>query len=303
MKKKKISTIFLTVILNLLMISPILGQHIRKQNIIEFHKVSSEKQDYIIKITFPPNYDLENNYNVLYYLDAWFISDIVTGSYNILNRCEYVEDIVLVGISIEGTEFDFNKQRIMDFTPTKYKMSDKMKELGTEGNYPIIKSGAGENAVLMSSETTGGADEFIDFLSDKLFPFVENEYPNLDKRKGFLGHSLGGLFGVYLLQKNPTLIDDYILISGSLDWNKNEILNLELFDDFKNSSKNYQLFLSYGKSEVKRTIKSNEKFNTIIKNLNKNNFNYNLKTYEELNHHSILSRAIYDGLLFIYKNN
>lgn len=301
MKKNKISTIYLTVILNLLMVFPILGQQIREQNIIESHKISSEKQDYVIKITFPPNYDIGINYNVLYYLDAWFISDVVTGSYNILNRCEYVEDVVLIGISIEGNEFDFNKQRIMDFTPTKYKMSDKMKALGTEGNYPIIKSGAGENAVLMNSETTGGADNFIDFLSGKLLPFVESKYPNLKKRKGFLGHSLGGLFGAYLIQKEPTLIDDYILISGSLDWNENELLNEDLFDDFKNSSKFNQLFLTYGKSEIERTTKSNEKFNTIIKNLKKNNFNYSMKTYEEANHHSILSRAIYDGLLFIYK--
>jgi predicted alpha/beta superfamily hydrolase len=301
MKKKKIFAIYLTIILSTLIISPILGQEIRESNVIESHKISSEKQDYVIKITFPPNYDGENNYNVLYYLDAWFISDIVTGSYNILNRCEYVEDIILIGISIEGNEFDFNKQRIMDFTPSKYKLSDKLKALGTEGNYPIIKSGAGENAVIKNSETTGGADKFIDFLSGKLFPFVENKYPNLNKRKGFLGHSLGGLFGVYLIQKQLTFFDDYILISGSLDWNENELLEEELFDDFKNSSKFNQLFLTYGKSEIKRTTNSNEKFNTIIKNLKKNNFNYSFKSYEQANHHSILSRAIYDGLLFIYK--
>lgn len=301
MRKKKIFTIHLTVILNLLMIFPILGQQIRAKNKIESHKLSTQTQDYAIKITFPPNYDVGNNYNVLYYLDAWFISDVVTGSYNILNRCEYVEDVVLIGISIEGNEFDFNKQRIMDFTPTKHKMSDKMKALGSEVNYPIIKSGAGENAVIMNSETTGGADEFIEFLSGNLFPFVESKYPNLKKRKGFLGHSLGGLFGAYLIQKEPTLIDDYILISGSLDWNENELLKEDLFDDFKNSTKLKQVYLTYGKSEIKRTTKSNEKFNIIIENLEKENLNYIMKVYEEANHHSILSRAIYDGLFFIYK--
>lgn len=301
MRKKKIFTIHLTVILNLLMVLPILGQQLREKNQIDTHKISSEKQDYEIKITLPPNYDEGNNYNVIYYLDAWFISDVVTGSYNILNRCEYVESVVLIGISIEGNEFEFNKQRIMDFTPTKYKMSDKMKALVSAGNYPIIKSGAEENAALMNSETTGGADEFIEFLSGKLFPFIESKYPNLKKRKGFLGHSLGGLFGTYLIQKKPTLIDDYILISGSLDWNENELLKEDLFDEFKNLTKLKQLYLTYGKSEIERTTKSNETFNTIIENLEKDNLNYIMKVYEEANHHSILSRAIYDGLLFIYK--
>ncbi|QNK78190.1 alpha/beta hydrolase [Winogradskyella ludwigii] len=301
MNKKKTSTFYLTVILNILTIIPILGQEIRESNIIESHKISSENQDYLIKITFPPNYDNKRSYNVLYYLDAWFISDIVTGSYNVLNRSEYVEDIVLIGISIEGNEFDFNKQRVMDFTPTKYKLSKKFKALISKGIKPILKSGSGENAVLKNSETTGGADNFIEFLSGKLFPFIEKEYSNLNKRKGLLGHSLGALFGTYLIQKKPNLIDDYILISGPLFWNENEVLKEGLFDEFKKSSEFHQLFLSYGKLEIKRTTESNEKLNTIIESLNKNNFNYSLKAYEEANHNSILSRAIYDGLLFTYK--
>jgi predicted alpha/beta superfamily hydrolase len=98
MKKKKINTIYLIIILNILMVFQILGQQIREQNIIESHKISSKKQHYVIKITFPPNYDIGNNYNVLYYLDAWFLSDVVTGSYNILNRYEYADDVVLIGI-------------------------------------------------------------------------------------------------------------------------------------------------------------------------------------------------------------
>ncbi|WP_179318004.1 alpha/beta hydrolase [Winogradskyella undariae] len=301
MNNKKSSTFYLTVILTIMTIFPILAQEIRESNIIESHKISSENQEYLIKITFPPNYDNKKSYNVLYYLDAWFISDIVTGSYNVLNRCEYTEDIVLIGISIEGNEFDFNKQRVMDFTPTKYKLSEKHKAFVSKGNSFIVKSGAGENAVPRNSETTGGADNFIEFLSGKLLPFVEKEYSNLNKRKGLLGHSLGALFGTYLIQKKPNLIDDYILISGPLDWNENEILNEELFNEFKKSSEFHQLFLSYGKSEIQRTTESNEKLNTIIESLNKNNFNYTLKAYEEANHHSILSRAIYDGLLFTYK--
>lgn len=301
MKKEKKIAFFIILIFGLFTINFAFAQQIREQNITKLHKVSSGSQNYLIKITFPPNYNSSKEYNVLYYLDAWFISDVVTGSYNVLNRCDYVENIVLVGISIEGNEYDFNKQRVMDFTPSKYKMSDRMKALGGNRTYPVIKSGAGNNAVLMNSETTGGADIFINFLSGKLFPFVEKKYPNLNNRKGFLGHSLGGLFGAYLLQKKPKLIDDYILISGSLGWNQKEILKEELFKDFKNSTSLKQLFLSYGAAETKLTTIPNEKFNTIIKKLERKNLNYYMKVYEKANHHSILSRAIYDGLLYIYK--
>ncbi|MGZ2371685.1 alpha/beta hydrolase [Ancylomarina sp. YFZ004] len=304
MKKNNTSRIYLVFIFAILFVSPVSGQKLRESNNTEFHKISSEKQDYTLKVTLPPNFDQEENYSVLYYLDAWFLSDIVTGSYNVLNRCEYVEDVVLVGITIEGSELDFNTQRNMDFTPSKYRslfLCDNINATNPNGLDITFKSGVGENGAPLIPETTGGAGEFINFSSKKLFPFVENKYPNLKKRKGLLGHSFGGLFGTYLIQQKPDLIDDYILISGALSWNESEILKEELFSGFKNSSRQHQLFLTYGKSEVKITSIPNEALNNIVKSLGKKNFNYKFKIYDEANHHSILSRAIYDGLLFLYK--
>ncbi|MCY1635498.1 alpha/beta hydrolase [Marinifilum sp. D737] len=304
MNKNRIYIKHLVFILTILFISPVYGQKTRESNKIEFHKISSSKRDYILKFTFPPNFDQKQNYKVLYYLDSWFISDLITGSYNVLNRCEYVEDVVLIGISIKGNEQDFNRQRTKDFTPSEYRSlfnTKKIKSVNPNGVIINVKSGVGENGVLLIPENTGGAEEFISFLSKKLFPFVENQYPNLNKRKGLLGHSFGGLFGTYLLQKEPNLIDDYILISGSLSWNESELLKEELFHEFKNSLKYHQLFLTYGTSEVSLTVTPNEALNNILCGLKKKNFNYKFKRYDKANHHSILSRAIYDGLLFLYK--
>ena len=153
-----------------------------------------------------------------------------------------------------------------------------------------------------NNRTTGGADAFINFLSEKLIPFVENKFPNLSKSRGLLGHSLGGLFGTYSIQKRPNLFDNYILISSSLSWNDDELLNEVFFYDFKDSSKEHSLYLTYSKAEFDATCKSNEKLNEIIKNLGKNNLKYSFEPYENLSHHSILSRAIYDGIFFTYKN-
>jgi predicted alpha/beta superfamily hydrolase len=115
--KLKITLIgFLLIFLNTLGQEPELGYK------TENHKIySQDKDEYILKITFPRNYSSKKEYKTLYYLDAYWLTEITRGSYTILDLCNYVEDVVFVGISIDGSEKDWHKQRDMDFTPSKFK--------------------------------------------------------------------------------------------------------------------------------------------------------------------------------------
>ena len=62
---------------------------------------SEDKDEYILKITFPRNYNSDKEYKTLYYLDAYWLAEITLGSYTILDLCNYVEDVVFVGISLK----------------------------------------------------------------------------------------------------------------------------------------------------------------------------------------------------------
>ena len=85
---------------------------------------SEDKDEYILKITFPRNYNSDKEYKTLYYLDAYWLAEITLGSYTILDLCNYVEDVVFVGISLNGTQKDWHKQRDMDFTPRNLEILD-----------------------------------------------------------------------------------------------------------------------------------------------------------------------------------
>ena len=85
---------------------------------------SEDKDEYILKITFPRNYNSDKEYKTLYYLDAYWLAEITLGSYTILDLCNYVEDVVFVGISLNGTQKDWQKQRDMDFTPRNLEILD-----------------------------------------------------------------------------------------------------------------------------------------------------------------------------------
>ena len=58
----------------------------------------------------------------------------------------------------------------------------------------------------------GGAEKFIDFLSEELFPLIEEKYPTRDYRV-LIGHSYGGLFVVYALVSRPELFRAYLACS------------------------------------------------------------------------------------------
>ena len=77
---------------------------------------------YELIITLPPDYQPENEYIVLYYLDAWWLRDLVPGCYRIKNLsnktlANNMHEVILVGISSVGNETDWNRQRNMDYTP------------------------------------------------------------------------------------------------------------------------------------------------------------------------------------------
>lgn len=258
-------------------------------NTTVYELASSEAKDYQLKVTLPRGYDKNKTYKALYYLDAWWLSELVLGSYAVLNLSEQIDELVLVGITIDGSVLDWNKQRTFDFTPSIYDM-------------PVDQMvGLGGSAIKLDSNTTGGADVFLEFLESKVLSFIDHKIPNLDPERGFVGHSFSGLFGFYTLMKKPELFTDYLIISPSLWWNNPEMLDPELFNDFTMQKRSRKLYVAYGEKETNWIVRSNIQMDSIINNLETVRLNYQFIAYEKANHNSVLSRAIYDGLLYLYK--
>ncbi|WP_452597261.1 alpha/beta hydrolase [Pontimicrobium sp. MEBiC01747] len=287
----------------LIMFLNVFGQETELGYKTENHKISSQdKDEYILKVTFPRNYSTDKKYKTLYYLDAYWLTEITLGSYTILDFCDYVENVVFVGISLNGNEKDWHKQRDMDFTPSPFKnlgLLEDLKKSNPENNIKItLKTGGGHQ---LTEENTGGANLFLNFLENEVIEFIEKKYPNLNKRRGLLGHSFGGLFGFYALQNRPELFQDLLLISASLSWNSFELVDKGNFSKLEKSKSEIKLYHSYGGEEINGIKTSNNNLSKIITELELENLNYKFDPIKNTNHHSVLSRAIYDGLLYLYR--
>ncbi|MDG1331170.1 MAG: alpha/beta hydrolase-fold protein [Crocinitomicaceae bacterium] len=167
---------------------------------LEYHsKVLDE--DRMLNIYLPNGYSVDSakTYPVIYLLDGSKDEDFIHiaglvqfASYPWINM---VQESIVIGIE--------NVDRKRDFCfPTSIEQ-DKI-------DFP----------------TTGGSAAFIEFIETELQPYVESAY-KVQNEKTIIGQSLGGLLATEILAKKPDMFDKYLIVSPSLWWDNQSLLDLE----------------------------------------------------------------------------
>ncbi len=155
-----------------------------------------------INIYLPANYsdDSLKLYPVIYLLDGGEYEDFIHivgivqfGSFPWVNM---VPESIVVGIA--------NVDRKRDFTsPSQNKLD--------QNEFP----------------TSGKSENFISFLEKELLPFITSKY-RISEEQTIIGQSLGGLLATEILFKKPGLFDNYIIVSPSLWWNDEKLLEADI---------------------------------------------------------------------------
>ncbi|WP_121965135.1 alpha/beta hydrolase [Myroides sp. N17-2] len=70
----------------------------------------------------------------------------------------------------------------------------------------------------------GRAEAYTTFLSSELIPYIEKNY-NGSETRTIIGESLAGLYSTYVLEYHPQLFTNYIIISPSLWWGDEKLLD------------------------------------------------------------------------------
>ena len=72
-----------------------------------------------------------------------------------------------------------------------------------------------------------GADKFRAFIRSEVIPYVENHYRTAPFRI-LAGHSVGGLFAIDTLARQPDLVHVYLAVSPSLWWDRGALVPVAL---------------------------------------------------------------------------
>lgn len=176
------------------------------------------KEQRQLNIYLPLTYhqDTARRYPIIYLLDGSLDEDIIHVAgivqFGSFSWVDFVPESIVVGIS--------NVDRKRDYTyPTRNETDKKI--------YP----------------TTGGSAAFIQFLEQEVKPIVEERYRINDSTETLIGQSLGGLLATEILLKKPHLFDQYIILSPSLWWDAQSLLELPLPESLPEKS----IYIGVGK--------------------------------------------------------
>jgi uncharacterized protein len=93
---------------------------------------------------------------------------------------------------------------------------------------------------------SGGADAFLRFLRDTLWPELMRRYPLRNDVRGIAGHSLGSLLALYTLWREPRFFTHVLASSPSIWWDERSILRIAARRRARKSELRATLFLSVG---------------------------------------------------------
>jgi predicted alpha/beta superfamily hydrolase len=228
-----------------------------------YSKILNENRP--ILISRPNGYDRsEEKYFVVYVLDANLNMYFTTGIAELLYQAGYPR-LLIVGIP--------STNRTRDLTPS----------------------------IAKDAPLGGGADNFMKFIEKELMPFVGNNY----KVHGYsvlIGHSYGGLFAAYVLEKNHDLFDAYVAITPTVIYD-NFLVSKQLLIKFNNTKElDKTFFFSVGHEPGGEGDAVFELNNDIFKKNAPKKLDWKFEYYPKENHSTTPVIATMDGLRFVFKD-
>lgn len=193
---------------------------------------SGTKRVYELHIQHPRFFSKKKKYPVVYMTDSPYTFPIVTGAARFPVNFRKMEDLMFVGISWQkGHPAALSRQR--DYTPT-----------------PSLEG---------FKDPSGGAQDHLNFIRRDVFTYIEERFNTDPSRRTYIGNSLGGLFGAYILSKSPNMFQSYILGSPSIWWDDNHMTRqpFDLDKEYDGS-----VFISVGALETKSSTST--KFDMVL---------------------------------------
>jgi predicted alpha/beta superfamily hydrolase len=232
-----------------------------------FSKVLSEQR--YIKIHMPEEYvpGSTAKFDVVYILDGEAHFNDFLYIYKFARNHNFIPPLIL--ISVPNTYTREGNMRDRDFTPEKTPDNAK----------------------------SGGADNFITYFKDELIPYISKKLPVSGDNSVF-GHSLGGLFTMYVLLKEPGLFSSYYCSDPAIPWNNRRILSMTE-ETFRNT---VELNKSVWIIAVEETYKNVgiQKMDSVLQSYAPHGLRWKTSVYPNETHMSVRLKGIYDGLKYTY---
>lgn len=239
---------------------------------------------YNLYISLPRGYHSNaKRYPIIYLLDADYSFALAKQISEHLSDRNRIQESIIVGIAYKNSN-EYKKNRTRDYTPSY-----------------VASGGYGEQY----QKYSGGAEKFYQFINSELIPYFNKNY-RVSNSSTFIGHSFGGLFGVYLLIKHPEVFNNYVIVSPSLWYDNQLVLKMAKHKHDFNVSYIKNICFVIGSRENTgdyRMVDDLKLLNATIISKPHKNLNTILSVVNNMDHDTIFPTALTQGLMKIYNHN
>ena len=237
-------------------------------------KSKNTGRQYDLYIHLPTDYATETDkrYPVVYILDGQWDFKLVDAILGGLVYDRFVPQMVLVGITYSGENPDYDALRVMDLTPI-----------------------AGQQ------KGSGDGPKFYEFLRNEALPYIEGTYRIDTTKRVLMGSSLGGLFTLYAMMKNPSMFSSYMAASPAVTFGNGILFKQE--SEFANSHKELPVRLYVGVGGDEGLTQPVKEFMQNVESRRYSGFKHEFRVFDVERHASNKPELYNRGLRFLFAEN
>jgi predicted alpha/beta superfamily hydrolase len=212
----------------------------------------------------------EKRYPVLYYLDAYWDTPLLTATYGNLVYDNQVPEFIMVGLSYpEGSNYDIERRR--DYTITATDLD------------------------------SGKADAFLGFITKEVAPLIESRFRAEKTGRVISGSSLGGLFAIAAAYKAPGFFAGHIAISPAAGWDHGALAKADAAYARDHKALGARMFISHGSIEYPAFRQPIVAFQKQLADRHYLGLALQTWTMEGLDHTGVKGDGYVRGLMWVWK--
>ncbi len=237
---------------------------------------TTKNGEHELVVVLPGSYASSPNrlYPTLYFLDAHWDLAVVYSIYQQMRVDNLVPELILVGLAYPGTDEDYIRRRLHDFTPVR-------------------------DSKLAGS---GGGELFLQFLHQSVVPTIEERYRADPRDRALAGHSLAGLFTLNAMYRAPLFFKRYLAFSPSAITGPGYLHNLDLQYSTINRRLPARLYLSYGEGEYGPYRDAIGDFERHLSQRKYEDLQYRHEVFPLLRHTTAKTQGYMGGMIWAYKD-
>ena len=193
-------------------------------------------------------------------------------AYRKLRHARAVPPMLLVGVGYGASYGKPTNKRGSDYTPTAHR----------------------------DEPTSGGADEFLKFLRQTLWPELARQYPLNADARGLAGHSLGSLLVLHALFRQPLFFTHYLASAPSIWWDQRSILQIAKRRRARNATLPARLFLSAGAKDSESMLADLSLLEQWLSNHPFRRLRVTSQRFPRHDHYNVLPLAFRTGLKALF---